>query len=229
MSYSSEYPPFYVTVDLVILTIREGAFSVLLVERGGEPFAGQWALPGGFVQIDEDLADAAYRELEEETGVRRNSVHLEQLATFGRPDRDPRHRVVSTAYLAVGADLPEVRGGSDASDARWWPVSNALEQDLAFDHRQILEAGVERARAKLEYSDLALRFVPRNFSMPELQAVYETVWGVELDPRNFVRKVARTERFVRETGEARRGGRGRPARLYEAAGATELMPPMRRD
>ncbi|GAA5161346.1 NUDIX hydrolase [Ornithinimicrobium tianjinense] len=229
MAYTSEYPPFYVAVDLVILTIRDGAFSVLLVERGGEPFAGRWALPGGFVGIDEDLADAAYRELEEETGVGATSVHLEQLATFGRPDRDPRHRVVSTAYLAVGADLPEVRGGSDASDARWWPVSDAVRQGLAFDHREIVEAGVERVRSKLEYSDLALRFVPRQFTMPELQAVYETVWGVELDPRNFARKVARTERFVQETGEARRGGRGRPARLLEAAGATELMPPMRRE
>lgn len=228
MSYTSEYPPFYVTVDLVILTIREENFSVLLVERGGEPFAGRWALPGGFVQVDEDLPDAAYRELEEETGVGADSVHLEQLATFGRPDRDPRHRVVSTAYLAVGANLPEVRGGSDASDARWWPVSGAREEELAFDHREIVETGVERARAKLEYSDLALRFVPQRFTMPELQAVYETVWGVELDPRNFARKVARTERFVRETGDARRGGRGRPAKLYEAAGATELMPPMRR-
>jgi 8-oxo-dGTP diphosphatase len=228
-AYTSEYPPFYVTVDLVILTIREGAFSVLLVERGGEPFAGQWALPGGFVHVDEDLADAAYRELEEETGLARDAVHLEQLATFGRPDRDPRHRVVSAAYLAVGADLPEVRGGSDASDARWWQVSDALRHDVAFDHREILETGVERARAKLEYSDLALRFVPRRFTLPELQAVYEAVWGTELDPRNFVRKVARTERFVRETGEARRGARGRPAKLYEAAGATELVPPMRRD
>ena len=229
MTYTSEYPPFYVTVDLVILTIRNGAFSVLLVERGSQPFAGRWALPGGFVGIDEDLADAAYRELEEETGVGAESVHLEQLATFGRPDRDPRHRVVSTAYLAVGADLPEVRGGSDASDARWWPVSDALGQQLAFDHREIVEVGVERVRGKLEYSDLALRFVAPQFTMPELQAVYETVWGGELDPRNFARKVARTERFVRETGEARRGGRGRPARLFESAGATELMPPMRRE
>ena len=230
MAYTSEYPPFYVTVDLVILTIREGTFSVLLVERGTEPFAGQWALPGGFVHIDEDLADGAYRELEEETGLNaKEGVHLEQLATFGRPDRDPRHRGVSTAYLAVSADLPEVCGGSDARDAQWWSVSDALNLDLAFDHRDILGTGVERARGKLEYSDLALRFVPPQFTMPELQAVYETVWGLELDPRNFARKVARTERFVRETGQSRRGGRGRPAKLYEAAGATELMPPMRRD
>ena len=158
MSYTSEYPPFYVTVDHVILTIRNGAFSVLLVERGGDPFEGRWARPGGFVQIDEDLRDAAYRELEEETGVGSDGVHLEQLATFGRPDRDSRHRVVSTAYPAVGADLPEVRGGSDASDA--------LEEELAFDRTEILEAGVELARAKLEYSDLALRFVPQRFTMP---------------------------------------------------------------
>lgn len=229
MAYTSEYPPFFVTVDLVVLTIRDAAFSVLLVERGAEPYEGRWALPGGFVQVDEDLLDAAYRELQEETGVGRGAVHLEQLATFGRPDRDPRQRVVSTAYLAVGADLPDVRGGSDASDARWWPLEDAIRQELAFDHREILEAGVERARAKLEYSDLALRFVEPRFTMPELQAVYEAVWGIELDPRNFARKVARTEGFVRETDAERRGGRGRPARLYEAAGATDLMPPMRRD
>lgn len=229
MAHTSEFPPFYVTVDLLILTVREGDLCVLLVERGSAPFAGQWALPGGFVHIDEDLEDAAHRELEEETGVGRTAVHLEQLRTYGRPDRDPRHRVVSTAYLAVGADLPEVRGGSDAADARWWPVDQALGLDLAFDHRDILGDGVERTRAKLEYSDLALRFVPPQFTMPELQTVYETVWGVALDPRNFARKVARTKGFVQETGQERRPARGRPAKLYAAAGATELVPPLRRD
>jgi 8-oxo-dGTP diphosphatase len=229
VAYTSEHPPFFVTVDLVILTLREGTFAVLLVERGGEPFRGRWALPGGFVHVDEDLVDAAYRELEEETGVGGDAVHLEQLATYGAPGRDPRSRVVSTAYLAVGADLPEVRGGSDAADARWWPVEEALALDLGFDHHVILEDGVERARAKLEYTDLALRFVPARFTMPELQGVYEAVWGTALDPRNFARKVTRTEGFVRGTGEERRGGRGRPARLLEAAGAGTLMPPMMRD
>lgn len=229
MAHTSEYPPFFVTVDLVILTIRDSDLSVLLVERGGEPFRGRWALPGGFVQIDEDLPEAAYRELEEETGVGGDAVHLEQLATFGRPDRDPRSRVVSTAYLAVGADLPEVKGGSDAADARWWPVEEARGNALAFDHLEILDVGVERARSKLEYTDLALRFVPRRFTMPELQAVYEAVWGVELDPRNFARKVGRTQDFVRETEEERRGGRGRPAKLYVEGGAVSLWPPMGRE
>ncbi|WP_122260810.1 NUDIX hydrolase [Ornithinimicrobium cerasi] len=229
MAYTSEHPPFFVTVDLVILTLREGTFAVLLVERGAEPFRGRWALPGGFVHVDEDLMDAAYRELEEETGVGGDAVHLEQLATYGAPGRDPRSRVVSAAYLAVGADLPEVRGGSDAADARWWPVEEALGLDLAFDHRVILEDGVERARSKLEYTDLALRFVPARFTMPALQGVYEAVWGTALDPRNFARKVTRTQGFVRETGEERRGGRGRPARLLEAAGAETLLPPMMRD
>ncbi|MDO5740059.1 MAG: NUDIX domain-containing protein [Ornithinimicrobium sp.] len=229
MAYTSQYPPFFVTVDLVILTISDGAFSVLLVERGGEPFRGRWALPGGFVQIDEDLADAAYRELEEETGVGGDAVHLEQLATFGAPGRDPRDRIVSTAYLAVGAHLPQVQGGSDAADARWWTVEKALSEQLAFDHREILETGVERTRSKLEYTDLALRFVPPRFTMPELQAVYEAVWGAELDPRNFARKVVRTQDFVRETEEERRGGRGRPAKLYVAGGAVSLWPPMSRE
>lgn len=229
MAYTSRFPPFSVTVDLVILTIRAGTFSVLLIERGADPFRGRWALPGGFVHHKEDLADAAYRELEEETGVGVGAAHLEQLATFGRPDRDPRSRVVSVAHLAVGADLPEVRGGSDAADARWWPVRDALTSDLAFDHLEILEAGVERARSKLEYTDLALRFVPERFTMPELQGVYEAVWGRMLDPRNFTRKVTGTESFVRETGKERRGGRGRPAKLYKAGGATTLVPPMFRD
>lgn len=147
--YTSDYPPFFVTVDLVVLTTGDAGPAVLLVRRGSEPFAGRWALPGGFVDIDEDLADAAYRELEEETGIGADAVHLEQLGAFGEPGRDPRGRMVSTAYLAVGADLLEVRGGSDASDARWWPVVDALGQELAFDHRTIIEAGLERARDRL--------------------------------------------------------------------------------
>jgi 8-oxo-dGTP diphosphatase len=228
-SRETTYPPFAVAVDLVVLSILDGVFSALLVQRGGSTHRGRWALPGGFVHIDEDLEDAARRELREETGVE-VEARLEQLATYGRPDRDPRQRVVSVAYLAVGADLPqEVQGGTDAVDARWWPVEEALRLDLAFDHPTILGDGVERARAKLEYTDLALSFCPARFTMPELQGVYEAVWGRPLDPRNFTRKVTRAEGFVRETGEERRGERGRPARLFTAGGATALVPPMMRD
>lgn len=184
----------------------------------------------GFVGIDEDLADAAYRELAEETGVSAERVRLEQLATYGAPERDPRQRVVSVAYVAVGAGLPDdVVGGSDAADARWWSVEEALSAELAFDHRGILTDGVERARAKIECTDLALSFCGERFTLPELQRVYEAIWGRPLDTRNFVRKVRATKDFVRETGEEQRGGRGRPPKLFVAGGARSLVPPMVRD
>lgn len=228
--YTSKYPIFGVAVDLVILTIRTGVFSVLLVRRGGDTHAGEWALPGGFVGDKEDLIEAAYRELEEETAVGGERVHLEQLATYGHPDRDPRQRVVSVAHVAVSAGMSDdVVGGSDAVDARWWSVDEALAADLAFDHHQILRDGVERARSKIEYTDLALSFCEERFTLPELQGVYEAIWGRDLDTRNFVRKVTRTRGFVRETGEEQRGGRGRPAKVYVAGGATSLVPPMTRD
>ena len=155
VTYRSEFPPFFVTCDLVVLSVRAGALHVLLVRRGGEPYAGRLALPGGFVEIDENLEDAAYRELGEEAGVGRDDVILEQLAAFGDPDRDPRSRVVSVAWLALGADLPEPTAGSDAAEAQWVPVDSALSygalggtEELAFDHGRILAQGVERARAE---------------------------------------------------------------------------------
>lgn len=229
-TYTSRYPIFAVAVDLVVLTIRDGVFSVLLVRRGGDTHAGEWALPGGFVGEREGLVDAAYRELKEETGVGGERVHLEQLATYGHPDRDPRQRVVSVAHIAVGSGMPEdLVGGSDAVDARWWSVDEALAADLAFDHHQILTDGVERARSKIEYTNLALSFCEPRFTLPELQRVYEAIWGRELDTRNFVRKVTRTRGFVRETGEEQRGARGRPAKVYVAGGETSLVPPMTRD
>ena len=157
----TQFPPFAVTVDLVVLTIREEApehLSVLLVRRGSAPHEGRWALPGGFTHVDEDLEAAAYRELEEEAGLHRREVHLEQLRTYGAPRRDPRMRVVSVAWLALGADLPVPTAGSDAAAARWVPLPEVAER-LAFDHATILADGVERARAKLEYSDLATAFV----------------------------------------------------------------------
>ena len=148
VTYRSEFPPFSVTCDLVVLSVRAGALHVLLVRRGGEPYAGHLALPGGFVEIDENLEDAAYRELGEEAGVGRDDVILEQLAAFGDPDRDPRSRVVSVAWLALGADLPEPTAGSDAADAQWVPVDSALSygtpggtEELAFDHGRILPKG----------------------------------------------------------------------------------------
>jgi 8-oxo-dGTP diphosphatase len=218
------HPPFAVTVDLVVLTVRDGALQVLTVRRGGPPYAGEWALPGGFVHVDEDLPAAAVRELAEETGLR--SVHLEQLATYGAPDRDPRMRTVSVAYLVLGPDLPSPVAGSDAADARWVPVAGARR--LAFDHDAILADGVERARSKLEYTPLAAGFCPAEFTIAELRAVYEAVWGAAPDPRNFHRKVTGSDGFLVPTGRWSAGGRGRPAQLYRRGPATLLSPPMLR-
>jgi 8-oxo-dGTP diphosphatase len=218
------YPPFAVTVDLVVLTVRDGALQVLTVRRGGPPYEGEWALPGGFVQIDEDLPAAAARELAEETGLR--SVHLEQLASYGAPDRDPRMRTVSVAYLVLAPSLPAPVAGSDAADARWVPVARARR--LAFDHDAILADGVERARSKLEYTPLAAEFCPAEFTIGELRAVYEAVWGAALDPRNFHRKVTGSTGFLEPTGRWSAGGRGRPAQLYRRGPATLLSPPMLR-
>ena len=218
------YPPFAVTVDLVVLTVRDGALQVLTVRRGGPPYEGEWALPGGFVRVDEDLPAAAGRELAEETGLR--SVHLEQLATYGAPSRDPRMRTVSVAYLVMGPDLPAPEAGSDAADARWVPVSDARR--LAFDHDAILADGVERARSKLEYTPLATGFCPAEFTVGDLRAVYEAVWGAPLDPRNFHRKVTGSTGFLEPTGAWSAGGRGRPAQLYRRGPATLLTPPMLR-
>jgi 8-oxo-dGTP diphosphatase len=224
------HPAFAVTVDLVVLTIRDSRLCVLTVRRGVPPFTGQLALPGGFVLPAEGLGEAAVRELAEETGLNvgsvHPSVHLEQLASYGDPARDPRLRVVTVAYLALAPGLPEPRAGSDAADAGWLPVEAADE--LAFDHDRILADGVERARAKLEYTPLATAFCPAEFTVGELRRVYEIVWGVPLDPRNFHRKVTGTPGLLEPTGAVTAGERGRPAQVYRAGPATSLYPPMLR-
>lgn len=261
----SAYPPFAVTVDLVVLTVRRHALCTLVVRRGESPYQGRWALPGGFVRAEEDLGAAAARELVEETGlcahdpaapppVPSNGAHLEQLATYGAPDRDPRMRVVSVAHLALAPDLPAPRAGGDANSARWAPVEELLGEDalagkaeaaaaageagneekeggpeaLAFDHARILADGVERARSKIEYSSLATAFCPPEFTVGELRRVYEAVWGVSLDPRNFHRKVTGTPGFLVPAGGTTTRQGGRPAQLFRAGGATLLNPPMLR-
>lgn len=247
----SAFPPFAVTVDLVVLTVRRHALCTLVVRRGEAPFQGRWALPGGFVRAEEDLGAAAARELVEETGlcaydpaapapVPSNGAHLEQLATYGAPDRDPRMRVVSVAHLALAPDLPAPRAGGDANSARWAPVEELLGEDaaagaggggagtLAFDHSRILADGVERARSKIEYSSLATAFCPPEFTVGELRRVYEAVWGVALDPRNFHRKVTGTPGFLVPAGGTTTRQGGRPAQLFRAGGATLLNPPMLR-
>lgn len=225
------FVPFAVTVDLAVFTVREGRLHVLLVERGEAPYKGHWALPGGFVLPRESAEEAARRELAEETGLSPDTVcafHLEQLRTYSDPDRDPRMRVVSVAYAALVPDLPEPHGGGDAARAQWWEARGL--GPLAFDHDRILADAHDRIGAKLEYTCLATAFCPTEFTLGELQRVYETVWGVELDRPNFRRKVLTTTGFVQAVdGPPRRtGGRGKPAALYRAGAATALHPPLLR-
>jgi 8-oxo-dGTP diphosphatase len=225
-----DYPPFAVTVDLVVLTVREdAALKVLAIKRREPPFQGRWALPGGFVRPDEDLDHAAERELGEETGLPPGAVHLEQLASYGAPDRDPRMRTVTVAYLALAADLPAPRAGGDAAAAEWLPVERLLKSrsSLAFDHRVILRDGVERARGKLEYTPLAASFCASEFTVADLRHVYETVWGTTLDPRNFHRKVTGTPGFLVPLQRTRTEV-GRPAELYQVGKVPLLHPAMLR-
>lgn len=224
-----DYPRVAVTVDLVVLTLRGGELCVLLVERGEEPWRGARALPGGFVRPGETLDEAAARELVEETGLRDVPGHLEQLRSYGDPDRDPRMRVVSVAYLALAPDLPEPAAGTDAAGATWVAVEQAMAGPLAFDHARILADGVERARAKLEYTSLATAFCPPEFTVSDLRTVYEAVWGRPVDPRNFHRKVTGTAGLLTDTGRTRAEGRGRPATVYRAGPATSLHPPLTRE
>lgn len=224
------FAPFAVTVDVVLLTVREGVLSVLLVERETHPFRGRLALPGGFVQPEEDLEAAAVRRLEAETGVRRDAAHMEQLGAFGHPRRDPRMRVVSVPYLVFAPDLPAPTPGTGASWVAWVPV-RAVEPDrLAFDHAQVLAAGVERARAKLEYSPVATAFCASEFTVADLRRVYEAVWGVPLDPRNFHRKTTGTPGFLVPVGRdsVPGPGGGRPAALFRRGDAISLHPAMLR-
>jgi 8-oxo-dGTP diphosphatase len=224
------FPPFAVTVDVVLLTVREGVLTVLLVERDTHPFRGRLALPGGFVQPDEDLDTAAVRRLEQETGVRRDVAHVEQLGAFGDPGRDPRMRVVSVSYLVFAPDLPAPTPGVGASWVAWVPVKAVEPARLAFDHATVLAAGVERARAKLEYSPVATAFCGEEFTIADLRRVYEAVWGVALDPRNFHRKTSGTPGFLVPVGRdsAPGPGGGRPAALYRRGDATLLHPAMLR-
>ncbi|XVV09797.1 NUDIX hydrolase [Actinoplanes sp. CA-131856] len=226
---SWEPPEVLLAVDLVILTLRHARLQVLLVERGIDPHRGAMALPGGFLNhVQEDLLTAARRELSEEAGLALDRLHLEQLGVYGDPGRDPRGRVISVAYLAVLPRLPDPVAGTDAAGASWRPADEILSGRLrlAFDHRQIVLDGIERARTKLEHSSLGTAFCGPTFTLSELQQVYEAVWGVQLDPRNFYRKVQSVDGFVVPAGPSRRNETGRPARLFRAGPCQVLYPPM---
>lgn len=225
--YTYEYPRPAVTVDIILFTFYENDLKVLLIERRHDPFGGKWALPGGFVEIDEDLEDAALRELAEETNV--TNVYLEQLYTFGEPDRDPRTRVITISYFALlSVDQvanQQIRGASDANDARWWSMYDLPE--LAFDHARILQYALQRLRWKLEWTALGFLLLPEEFTLSELQKVYETVLNEPLDKRNFRRKILATD-VLEETGNIREGDH-RPAKLYRfTARAIELEQARRR-
>jgi 8-oxo-dGTP diphosphatase len=223
------HPPFAVTVDVVLLTIRDGRLQVLVVRRGSAPYQGRWALPGGFVHVDEDLDAAAVRELQEETGLE-HGFHLEQLRSYGAPRRDPRMRTVSVAYLALAPDLGAPEAGTDAAEARWREVDPLLGRlsRLAFDHEEILRDGPERARAKLEYTPLAAAFCGEEFTVGELRRVYECVWGTPIDPRNFHRKVSKAPGFLIPTGRTTTRDGGRPAQLFRRGTLDVLNPPLTR-
>lgn len=222
-------PKVLLAVDLVILTLRQSRLHVLLVQRGVAPYLGTMALPGGFLRdAEEDITAAARRELAEEASLDADELHLEELGVYGRPGRDPRGRVISVAYLAIAPRLPDPVAGTDAAGACWTPVELVLSGrlGLAFDHRQIISDGVERARSKLEHTSLAAAFCGHTFTISELQQVYEAVWGVRLDPRNFYRKVQGARGFIVPAGPARKTETGRPARLFRAGPRQVLYPPM---
>ncbi len=199
-----------VTVDVVILTVRERRLEVMLVRRRHWPFEGMWAIPGGFIAPNESLEDSARRELREETSV--SDVYLEQLYPFGDPGRDPRTRVITVVYYALlRADQLHLRAGDDASDAQWFPAYG--HPSLAFDHDQILDYTRQRLRSKLEYTTIGYQLLAPAFTLSELQEVYEAILNRPLDKRNFRKKVLSTG-ILEQLPETRKAGQHRPAALY---------------
>lgn len=211
MKFTYDYPRPALTVDCVVFGFDEGDLKVALIRRDVDPFRGKWALPGGFVHVDEDLETAARRELLEETGIER--LYLEQLYTFGAPDRDPRERVVSVAYYAlVKLDDHRIRAATDAAEAAWFSVSEV--PSLAFDHSDILEAALARLKAKVRYQPIGFELLPTRFTLSQLQHLYEVIIEAPLDKRNFRKKILGTELLI-ETDEIEQDVAHRAARLYK--------------
>lgn len=227
----SQYPPFAVTVDVVILTMSDGELNVLLVRRGEAPFEGEWAIPGGFKRPTETLDEAAKRELTEETGVDAARL-LTQFGAYGDPGRDPRMNVVTVAYLAVLRDVGAIVAGSDAADARLVPVTDVLngKVELAFDHERIVRDAITRVRVELEVSGVATAFIGVTFTLAELRAVYEAVWGVQLDGANFRRSIVAADGWVIPTRRLAQPGSagGKPAELFRAGKLWKYGGPIRR-
>lgn len=210
MTYTYAYPHPAVTTDCVVFGLDDEDLKVLLIRRDLEPYKGKWALPGGFVQIDESLEDAARRELKEETGL--ENIFLEQLYTFGDPDRDPRERVITVAYYAlVNLIDHDLRAASDASDARWFPVESPPR--LAFDHAKILETALARLKGKVRYQPIGFELLPEKFTLSQLQKLYEKILGTSLDKRNFRKKILGMD-LLKELKETQRDVAHRAARYY---------------
>ncbi len=208
---ASQFARPSVTVDVIIFSLAENDLKVLLIRRKHKPFADMWAIPGGFIRLDESLEEAAARELEEETAV--TGVYMEQLYTFGSPKRDPRTRVITIAYFAlVPYDAIKPRAGTDAAEAAWFSMFDLPR--LAFDHREILEYALTRLRYKLEYTAVGFQLLPDTFTLTDLQKAYETILQESLDKRNFRRKIL-SYGILEETGKKRAAGEGRPAKLYQ--------------
>ena len=223
----ADFPRPSVTVDVVAFTVIDAELRVLLVQRGKHPFKGAWAVPGGFVRVGdghrdqgEDLDVAAARELQEETSLSPSDVLLEQVAAFGRANRDPRMRVISIAFCAlIRPDLvPLVRAGGDANEAHWFSVTRLHRELLAFDHAEIVERTRAHVAARVDASDIASSLVPATFTIQELRHVHALLSGKPQDPGNFRRKFARLlEDGIIERATGKRLTASKPALVYRFA------------
>lgn len=189
--YCYKYPHPAVTADCIIFGFDGTDLKVLLVQRGLEPYKGHWAFPGGFVKIDESAEDGAKRELEEETGL--ENVQIEQLHAYSAPNRDPRERVITIAYIAL-VRIQDVKGGDDAADARWFPVKDV--PSLAFDHEMMLRDALRYLKEKIHFSPVGYDLLPEKFTMRELQTLYEAILGVSFDRRNFAKKMLHLDMLI---------------------------------
>lgn len=207
----SAYESPAVTVDLIIFTVNKDTLKVLLVERADEPFSGAWSLPGGFLKFGESLEEAAQRVLVDKTGV--EEAYLEQLYTFGNPERDPRSRVITVSYFAlIPWETLKKPSSEKVAMLDWFSVDKV--PSLAFDHDEIFSYGVERLRAKAGYSNIVYGLLPERFRLSDLQRIYEIILDEKLDKRNFRKKMLATK-LLEATGQKEVTGAHRPAMLYQ--------------